>query len=131
MSRDIEFRQFVDGKYFHYFGFDVAGRSTFSGPASCIKDKHPVSQYTGLLDCNRVKIFEGDIVRYDDVETIETHSGTEYQDFKNVGVISWDSEAAQFVVSGRLGIDDDEFWCDQEKEVIGNICEHSELLEDK
>lgn len=74
-----------------------------------------VSQFTGLTDCNGVKIFEGDIVKY-------------FDDW--IGKVEYDSDSALFTVIFADG--DDDFFvrvsCG-DCEVIGNIYDNPELLE--
>ncbi len=76
-------------------------------------DPNTVGQFTGLTDCNGVKIFEGDIVRYGQRGEVEYNSGS-----------------AQFTLnfanSTYEGFDKIPF-CDCE--VLGNIYDNPELLE--
>lgn len=75
-----------------------------------------VGQYTGKTDMHRVKIFEGDKVRYDDDET---------------GYIEWDEETARFIISGDGVIYDFDNFRGDELEVIGNIHDNPELLQEE
>ena len=104
-----------------------------------------VGQYTGLTDKNGVRIFEGDIFKFDDEvwESSYTSCGTEYDSFavENYGVVGFDEDIARFdfikykfsenSVEADLRenhtIDFSEFVC--ELEVIGNIHDSPELLE--
>ena len=104
-----------------------------------------VGQYTGLTDKNGVRIFEGDIFKFDDEvwESSYTSCGTEYDSFavENYGVVGFDEDMARFdfikykfsenSVEADLHenhtIDFSEFVC--ELEVIGNIHDSPELLE--
>ena len=104
-----------------------------------------VGQYTGLTDKNGVRIFEGDIFKFDDEvwESSYTSCGTEYDSFavENYGVVGFDEDMARFdfikykfsenSVEADLHenhtIDFSEFVC--ELEVIGNIHDNPELLE--
>ena len=104
-----------------------------------------VGQYTGLTDKNGVRIFEGDIFKFDDEvwESSYTSCGTEYDSFavENYGVVGFDEDIARFdfikykfsenSVEADLHenhtIDFSEFVC--ELEVIGNIHDNPELLE--
>lgn len=78
-------------------------------------DPDTIGRFTGLTDCNGVKIFEGDIIKY-------------FDDW--IGKIEYDSDSALFTVSFVDG-DYDNFWrisCG-DCEVIGNIYDNPELLE--
>lgn len=76
-------------------------------------DPSTIGQFTGLIDRNGVKIFEGDIVRYGQRGKVEYNSGS-----------------AQFTLnftnSAYEGFDKIPF-CDCE--VLGNIYDNPELLE--
>ena len=104
-----------------------------------------VGQFTGLTDKNGVRIFEGDIFKFDDEvwESSYTSCGTEYDSFavENYGVVGFDEDMARFdfikykfnenSVEADLHenhtIDFSEFVC--ELEVIGNIHDNPRLLE--
>lgn len=73
-----------------------------------------VGQYTGLIDKNGKKIFEGDIVR--DVET------------SDVGKICFDTDTARFVVEFAMLIIDFSCYNNGDVEVIGNIYDNPELI---
>lgn len=92
----------------------------------CIKVKpETIGQYTGLNDKNGTKIFEGDIVKYEDDSGYPS-----YDVFMNVGVIEYCGNA--FWVSNRNRVDMQDLVYDTEGimecEVIGNI--HDNKLEE-
>lgn len=79
-------------------------------------DPATVGQFTGLLDKNGERIFEGDVLTLDG----------EYGFF----VLEFQEDTARFVMSGdSIVVDFDNFWS-YEVEVMGNIHDNSELLED-
>ncbi len=89
-------------------GFDNNGAIKFGGIWP-----HTVGQFTGITDRNGVKIFEGDIVRYND----------------EPGHVEFDKENAEFLVffdNWSAGFDS--IYCDRYAEVIGNIYDNPELL---
>lgn len=89
----------------------------------CFKvDPETVGQYTGLTDKNGTKIFEGDIVRFIDID----FDGSER---KAVGVMTWNRKAANFdIVKGTYRLDFHYPTLFEEIEVIGNIHDNPELL---
>lgn len=80
-----------------------------------------IMQFTGLLDKNEKKIFEGDSVKY-------SYSSSKDQ-YIDLGIVQWSIERAAFVViwagDGLLPLDE----C--KVEIIGNIYENRELIEGK
>ncbi len=84
-----------------------------------------VGQYTGLVDKNGTKIFEGDIVKKSWIYRYKTGRGEEEKLNSFTGVVIF--EAGQFGLSLNEGMDFDEFVgeCKHEQwtEVIGNIHE--------
>lgn len=87
-------------------------------------------QYIGIKDINDVEVYEGDIVKFMDCETISTESGIHHEDFLNRGVIKYSEEETRFYVDGLESIDMI-YFLDSDYEVIGNIYETPELLEVK
>lgn len=106
-----------------------AGQAYFDGTdfytiESCVINPKTLGQFTGLTDVNGTKIFEGDIVAFEDV--ISTENGYSEQGCR--GKVVWDNETARFEVTNKLSAESYEvLW---ECEVIGNIHDNPELLEE-
>lgn len=113
-------------------------------PDFYIVDPKTVGQYTGLTDKNGVKIFEGDIFRFNDEfwSSYYTSCGTEYDscDVENYGVVGFDKEFARFDFV-QYKFDENSVEADLHEnyniefaefvsnlEIIGNIHDNSELL---
>lgn len=104
-----------------------------------------VGQYTGKNDKNGNKIFEGDILKFNDEvwESCYTSCGYEYDSWKveNYGVVGFDEDRAYFdfikykfnenSIEADLHENHDIEFADfiSELEVIGNIHDNPELLE--
>lgn len=74
-----------------------------------------VQQFTGLLDENRIEIYEGDIVK---------RNNTKY-----IYVVDFNEKSAGYAMKDMDG-DFFPLWY-YSGEVIGNICEHKELLDNQ
>ena len=112
---------FISGLNNDEYGIPMTMNDT-EGLCDIIVNPITVGQYTGLTDKNGRRIFEGDIVRFIDID----FDGSER---KAVGVIAWNRKAANFdIVKGTYRLDF-HYPVFEEIEVIGNIYDNPELLE--
>ena len=116
--RDILFRgQRFDGVWVEgYFFAKLILEKYFIiiGEDQYIVKPETVGQYTGLLDKNGERIFEGDVL------TVDGEDG--------FFVLEFQEDTARFVMSGdSMEVDFDNFWS-YEVEVIDNIHDNPELL---
>ena len=88
--------------------------------------KETVGQYTGLTDKNGTKIFEGDIVWFED----ESPSNYEYHDCTEMrcGTIEYGDNC--FYITDRIAVEMEDLIYDGklDVEIIGNIHDNPELL---
>ncbi|MEK3729676.1 YopX family protein [Lysinibacillus sp. FSL W8-0953] len=109
------------------------GENTFSvvvfdGAVGDHFDDFPYMQYTGLKDKNGKEIFEGDIVEYNDFNSLRT--GGHAEDKIIVGKVTFGC-GMWMVEEKNCGHDLYEGLVnDEELEVIGNIYENPEMLGD-
>ena len=89
---------------------------------------YELMQYIGIKDKNEKEIYEGDIIKYLDVEFCVSDCGIEHDEFYNIGKVYYDNEFGAYDVTNRWTVEGEDIWFDIE--VIGNIYENPELLED-
>lgn len=81
-----------------------------------------IGQFTGMVDKNDKKIFEGDIIRSSDPEMPESTF--------DCGIGQVEFYGGLWYVSGGLHNGLNDLWLSRDIEVIGNIHDTPELLED-
>lgn len=114
-------KRWVEGDLLHgYSGFGITNR--YYAGSSFEVDSETVGQYTGLTDKNGARIFEGDIVKYSEIDI-------DGSDDKYIGVIYYNQSKANYVIQkGKYMANFVTSWiCDVE--VIGNIYDNPELME--
>lgn len=84
-------------------------------------DLETIGQFTGLLDKNGTKIFEGDIVRIDDQLVLSAYNGRLFE-------VEFDECAFWACPNGKRDIAVSLFNKCAEYEVVGNIHDNPELL---
>lgn len=94
--------------------------------ANCLYvDENSVGQFTGLTDNNGKKIFEGDIVSYEDCQSIDYYRDTI---IINRGVIKFSDGAFYVTERETVEMDDLSYNGTMDCKVIGNIYNNPELL---
>lgn len=135
MSREILFRgkrkengKWVEGYYQQrYDAFENIQHLIFWAKSSAVweyaeVDSGTVCQYTGHKDDTGERIFEGDIVAFEDITS--TESG--YFEMDCCGKVGYDEEEACFYVTDRLSAESWEVL--GECHIIGNVFDTPELL---
>lgn len=157
--REILFRgaQKVDGckSLYWYEGSLVSEKDGYTGEieyyiqnesGNFLIVSETVGQYTGLKDKNGNKIFEGDILKFDDEiwSSYYTSCGTEYDSWEteNYGVVGFDEDLAKYdfvkykynenSVEADLHENNTIQFADfvKDLEIIGNIHDNPELLKE-
>lgn len=97
-------------------------------------DQNTVGQWTGLVDSKGKKIFEGDIVEYED--DFQYPESCENGIFMNRGVVEYSGHKFHFTNRNNVSMEDiiyeDEKgnMCEDGCYIIGNIHDNPELLEE-
>ena len=90
----------------------------------CEIDPETICQYTGKLDEDGKKIFEGDIVGF--IDLYSTESG--YSESSCLGEVIWSKEECCFHVTNRLSAESFEVL--DECKAVGNVFDNKELLDE-
>ena len=126
-AKRLDNGEWVEGDLIH--SFDVENRFAISNAAGLYEIvPYTICQYTGLTDKNGVKIWENDVVKYEDAEA--DFEGYHDNVFVNVGKTCITPQGVFF--TNRQTVDMDDLWlseCSVDAEVIGNIFDNPELLE--
>ena len=131
MEREILFRgkridngEWVEGNYI-FEDFDRVGIHQIGTIIQCFVIPETVGQFTGLLDKNDKKIFEGDIVRR------FNGRGQEVMRY----AVKWNTDCCMFVMMSEytyLGEYDSDFtvFYGEDLEVVGNVHDNLDFMKD-
>lgn len=138
--REIVFRgkRKDNGKWIEGYYFKKLNPHTEDGFPLChgIADLPPfgaevipetVGQFTGLVDRNSKRIFEGDIILFED----ESPSNYEYHDCTEMRCGEMKFGDGQFYLTNRIAVEMDDLIYDEKLDgvIVGNIHDNPELLE--
>lgn len=134
--REILFRgknllgKWIEGDLLQYLGCEkkhIVRHSTGAGGQEVIPST--IGEYTGLKDKNGKRIFEGDIVTYEDaVADFEGYHDDVFLNCGEVGISTWDG----IYFTNRQTVDMSDLYESEtmvDCEIIGNIYDNPELLE--
>lgn len=107
-----------------------AEMTDINGVSGIEVDYKTIGQYTGLTDKNGKKIFEGDIVTYEDTEAdYEGYHDNVFLNRGEVGISAWDG----IYFTNRQTVDMNDLYESEtmvDCEIIGNIHDNPELLKE-
>lgn len=83
----------------------------------CQVEKDSVGQYTGLMDRNGKRVFEGDIVKY-----------TFDDGYFEILLVIWNESSCRFEFVEKRTKEHIDIYVDKNSEVIGNVTDNVELL---
>ena len=128
-GKSLETKEWLEGFYLKSPEFDNDGLAVITTETPRKANyvyKETVGQYTGLTDKNGKKIFEGDIVLFED----ESPSNYEYHDCTEMrcGAIEYGDNC--FYITNRIAVEMEDliYYGKLDVEVIGNIHDNPELL---
>ena len=119
------FSGFWYGDLIHYANGDVAIRQIETGQEFEVYPE-TVGQFTGLLDKNGKKIFEGDVLKW------RCSKSGSNKDKNYTVTIEFKEKAHSYSLTiydnGEKWATQNSYWNQSEREIIGNITENPELL---
>ena len=129
-AKRVDNGEWIYGHYVHQYGADMIylpnGTDREYGFDYYHINPETVGQYTGLTDKNGKKIFEGDIVLFED----ENPTNYEYHDCTEMrcGAIEYGDNC--FYITNRIAVEMEDLIYHEklDVEVIGNIYNNPELL---
>lgn len=114
---------YVDGHHLYYY--DESDTPVFI-------DEYTIGEYTGLLDRNGNKVFEGDILRiYKNMSGMDDYYYPPLE-YPELVVVRWDMCAWTWetLTEDKYYIHFPDAWCHYECEVIGNEFDNPELMKE-
>ena len=138
MEREILFRgkridngEWVEGNYI-FEDFDRVGIHPIGTIIQCFVIPETVGQFTGLLDKNGVKIFEGDIIKFINGRLLDVRFNRETLQWEltDVGVPDWKvNHLHNTLPLSELEVET--CYGEMTSEIVGNIHDNPELLKEE